>query len=153
MSQIRAIRALGVTFAMDDFGTKYSSLSYLWNFTFDKIKIDRDFMRHLGSAEKAAQILETIISLGKTLELQHHRRGCRNRRTGEVPLPITIATMSRASCSAARCPPPTFPPPSSRISSAAMMPQTPPRLADQQWREPSLPRSAERTAHCEAVRR
>jgi EAL domain-containing protein (putative c-di-GMP-specific phosphodiesterase class I) len=69
MSQIRAIRALGVSFAMDDFGTKYSSLSYLWNFTFDKIKIDRDFVRNLGSAEKAAQILETIISLGKTLEL------------------------------------------------------------------------------------
>jgi diguanylate cyclase (GGDEF)-like protein len=69
MSQIRAIRALGVSFAMDDFGTKYSSLSYLWNFTFDKIKIDRDFVRNLGSAEKAAQILETIISLGKTLDL------------------------------------------------------------------------------------
>jgi diguanylate cyclase (GGDEF)-like protein len=69
MNQIRAIRALGVSFAMDDFGTKYSSLSYLWNFTFDKIKIDRDFVRNLGSAEKAAQILETIISLGKTLNL------------------------------------------------------------------------------------
>ncbi len=70
MSQIKAIRSLGVTFAMDDFGTKYSSLSYLWNFTFDKIKIDRDFITNLGSAEKAAQILETIISLGKTLDLQ-----------------------------------------------------------------------------------
>lgn len=69
MSQIRAIRALGVSFAMDDFGTKYSSLSYLWNFTFDKIKIDRDFVKNLGTADKAAQILETIISLGKTLDL------------------------------------------------------------------------------------
>jgi diguanylate cyclase (GGDEF)-like protein len=70
MDQIRAIRALGVSFAMDDFGTKYSSLSYLWNFTFDSLKIDRDFVQGLGSAEKAAQILETIITLGKTLDVR-----------------------------------------------------------------------------------
>jgi diguanylate cyclase (GGDEF)-like protein len=69
MNQIRTIRASGVRFAMDDFGTKYSSLSYLWNFTFDKIKIDRDFMGSLSSTDKAAQSLETIIALGRALNL------------------------------------------------------------------------------------
>jgi EAL domain-containing protein (putative c-di-GMP-specific phosphodiesterase class I) len=70
MAQIRAIREQGVSFAMDDFGARYSSLSHLWSFTFGKIKIDGDSVRSLGSAEKGAQILDTIVALGRMLDLR-----------------------------------------------------------------------------------
>ena len=39
-----SIRAMGFKTALDDFGTRYSSLAYLCNFKFDKIKIDRSFV-------------------------------------------------------------------------------------------------------------
>ena len=55
---------------MDDFGTGYSSLGYLWQFGFDKIKIDRSFIAGLESnSEKTREILATIIMLGHRLEM------------------------------------------------------------------------------------
>lgn len=71
MTQLRQLKALGVSIAMDDFGTGYSSLSYLWRFPFDKLKIDRSFMEVLaGGDEHVGSILNTIVSLGRTLNLQ-----------------------------------------------------------------------------------
>jgi diguanylate cyclase (GGDEF)-like protein len=71
MAQLRELKAIGVSIAMDDFGTGYSSLSYLWQFPFDKLKIDRSFMRVLAEGdEQVSSILNTIISLGRTLNLE-----------------------------------------------------------------------------------
>jgi diguanylate cyclase (GGDEF)-like protein/PAS domain S-box-containing protein len=64
---LHALRALGVRISMDDFGTGYSSLSYLRSFPFDKIKIDRSFVRDLGANRDAQAIVRSIISLGKGL--------------------------------------------------------------------------------------
>lgn len=64
-SQIQEIRALGVAVAMDDFGTGYSSLSYLWKYKFDKLKIDRSFLKGYDENPGALkQLIETIINLG-----------------------------------------------------------------------------------------
>lgn len=71
MLQIDALKEMGVTVAMDDFGTGFSSLSYLWRFGFDRIKIDRSFVAALDDApEKARQIIETIVILGRRMDMK-----------------------------------------------------------------------------------
>ena len=52
-SVLQDLAALGVRIAIDDFGTGYSSLSYLQSFPFDKIKIDKSYVTHLGSTPDA----------------------------------------------------------------------------------------------------
>jgi len=64
------LKALGVRFALDDFGTGYSSLLYLRSFPFDRIKIDRSFVRSIESAADAASIVHAIVSLGRGLGMK-----------------------------------------------------------------------------------
>jgi diguanylate cyclase (GGDEF)-like protein/PAS domain S-box-containing protein len=64
---LHQIRALGVRISMDDFGTGYSSLSYLRSFPFDKIKIDRSFIRELGKENDCVAIIRAVTRLGRSL--------------------------------------------------------------------------------------
>ena len=64
---LHQVRALGVRISMDDFGTGYSSLSYLRSFPFDKIKIDRSFIKELGIAHDCAVIIRAVTQLGHSL--------------------------------------------------------------------------------------
>jgi diguanylate cyclase (GGDEF)-like protein/PAS domain S-box-containing protein len=61
------IRALGVCVSIDDFGTGYSSLSVLKNFPIDQLKIDKFFIRHLGTNTDDAKIAQSIIMLGHNM--------------------------------------------------------------------------------------
>ncbi len=71
MKELGMIKALGVAIVMDDFGSGYSSLSYLWRFPFDKIKIDQSFMTGLGrSGRDAETVIKTIIALGRELRMR-----------------------------------------------------------------------------------
>src|SRR5580700_7457947 len=71
MTELRALKELGVAIVMDDFGTGYSSLSYLWRFPFDKIKIDRSFMQGFdGSGRDVKTVVKTIIALGRELNMR-----------------------------------------------------------------------------------
>jgi diguanylate cyclase (GGDEF)-like protein len=63
------LRALGVTMALDDFGSGYSSLIYLRRFAFDKIKIDRSFMESMEMTGESAIIVKSIVALGRSLGL------------------------------------------------------------------------------------
>ncbi len=68
MEMLRDLRTLGVKIALDDFGTGYSSLSYLQSFPFDKIKIDRSFIKDLEAGnENALAIVSAVVQLGRTL--------------------------------------------------------------------------------------
>ncbi|MBB5693370.1 putative bifunctional diguanylate cyclase/phosphodiesterase [Muricoccus pecuniae] len=69
------LRSLGVRLAMDDFGTGYSSLATLQRFRFDKIKVDRSFVRHLVHDARAVALLRAVIALGSALDVTTNAEG------------------------------------------------------------------------------
>jgi len=64
------LRAMGVRIDLDDFGTGYSSLSYLHQFPIDSLKIDRSFIQRIGSTDDALEIVNTILSLASSLDME-----------------------------------------------------------------------------------
>lgn len=72
---LHRIQALGVQIAMDDFGTGYSSLSYLLRFPFDRIKIDRSFIKDMTENPDAAAIVGAVITLGRRLNMSTTAEG------------------------------------------------------------------------------
>ncbi len=67
MEIIHNINKMGVAVALDDFGTGYSSLSYLAKYKFQKIKIDRSFVQGIGGNAECNAIIDSIVSLGRSL--------------------------------------------------------------------------------------
>ncbi len=67
LKALSRLKGLGVKVALDDFGSGYSSLSYLRRFPFDTLKIDRDFVSDMNGNPEAEAILVSIIQLGKAL--------------------------------------------------------------------------------------
>ena len=61
LQTFRRLKAMGVTLVLDDFGTGFSSASYLTNFPFDKIKIDKSFIQGLPRRECAAVIASAVV--------------------------------------------------------------------------------------------
>ena len=66
---MRALKKRGVSLSLDDFGTGWSSLSYLRKFPIDRIKIDRSFLRDLAMEPAAEAVVRSIINLGRDLGL------------------------------------------------------------------------------------
>jgi diguanylate cyclase len=68
------LRELGISLAIDDFGTGYSSLSYLRDLPIQTIKIDRSFVKDLGTPRYGPQfalaLIEAILSIARTLDLE-----------------------------------------------------------------------------------
>jgi diguanylate cyclase (GGDEF)-like protein len=77
-SAMHRLKARGVRLALDDFGTGYSSLLYLRRYPFDKIKIDRSFVRAIDAAADAASIVHAIVSLGRGLGMKVTAEGVEN---------------------------------------------------------------------------
>jgi len=84
LKALHELRALGVRTSMDDFGTGYSSLSYLHSFPFDKIKIDRSFMRDLGKGADRTAIVRAVIGLGHALGMSTTAEGVETEEQLEV---------------------------------------------------------------------
>ncbi|BDT67006.1 hypothetical protein os1_11730 [Comamonadaceae bacterium OS-1] len=70
ITKMEALRAIGVCFAMDDFGTGYSSLSTLSQLPLTQLKIDQSFVRNIGIRPSDAVIVQTIIAMAHTLNLE-----------------------------------------------------------------------------------
>jgi diguanylate cyclase (GGDEF)-like protein len=63
LAVLHQLRALGIRIAMDDFGTGYSSLTYLQSFPFDKIKIDRSFVKNITEDASSLNIVRAVAAL------------------------------------------------------------------------------------------
>ena len=70
VSILRSARERGVRVAVDDFGTGYSSLSYLRKLPLDVLKIDQSFVRQIAEGPSETIIVDAIISMGRSLNLQ-----------------------------------------------------------------------------------
>ncbi len=70
ITKLRKLRKLGIHLSMDDFGTGYSSLNRLRHLPFDRLKVDRSFVRELGGNRDDAAIVRAIVTLGKNLGMQ-----------------------------------------------------------------------------------
>jgi EAL domain-containing protein (putative c-di-GMP-specific phosphodiesterase class I) len=64
------VRALGVRFSIDDFGTGFSSLSYLRRMPVHTLKIDRSFVEHIGTQAEDRKLVQSIMSMAEALSLE-----------------------------------------------------------------------------------
>jgi Amt family ammonium transporter len=71
---------MGISLAIDDFGSGYSSLSYLKNLRFDKLKIDREFVTQVQDRRDSQAICKALIELGRGLELKVLAEGVEDER-------------------------------------------------------------------------
>jgi EAL domain-containing protein (putative c-di-GMP-specific phosphodiesterase class I) len=69
IQKMHALKALGVTLAMDDFGIGYSSLSYLKQLPLDQLKIDQGFVQGITKDGSDAMLVQTIIDLATNFRL------------------------------------------------------------------------------------
>ncbi|MDB5580750.1 MAG: diguanylate cyclase [Bradyrhizobium sp.] len=81
---LHQLRALGVRIALDDFGTGYSSLSYLQRFPFDKIKIDRCFIKDIAEPSGASCIVQAVVSIAETRHMTTTAEGVETEQQREI---------------------------------------------------------------------
>ncbi len=84
LDTLHQLRELGVRIAMDDFGMGYSSLSYLLSFPFDKIKIDRSFIKDLTDGGNSLAIVRAITSLASSLNMTTIAEGVETQQQLEM---------------------------------------------------------------------
>lgn len=70
IGKMNTLKALGVQFSLDDFGTGQSSLSYLTQLPLDQVKIDKSFVRNIDARPADALIVQTIIGMANNLGLE-----------------------------------------------------------------------------------
>jgi diguanylate cyclase (GGDEF)-like protein len=90
---LHQLRALGVGIALDDFGTGYSSLSYLQRFPFDKIKIDRCFIKDIAEPAGAPCIVEAVVNIATTRHITTTAEGVETEQQRDLLRTLGCAQM------------------------------------------------------------
>ncbi|MEL7254858.1 MAG: EAL domain-containing protein [Pseudomonadota bacterium] len=80
LEKMEAIAALGVSISLDDFGSGYSSLSYLTKFPFSKIKIDKAFIANMHQDRRSEDLVRSILALANALDLKVTAEGVETQR-------------------------------------------------------------------------
>lgn len=81
--KMKTLKAAGISFSLDDFGTGFSSLSYLRRLPLDELKIDHSFFRNQLTIETDAAIVRTIVVLAQSLKLRLIAEGVEDQRQRE----------------------------------------------------------------------
>ncbi len=84
LSEVHALKALGLQLSIDDFGTGFSSLSYLKQFIVDKLKIDKSFVLGMLQNQEDRVITQTIIQMAKNLNLKTIAEGVESAEVSQV---------------------------------------------------------------------
>ena len=90
ITKVRQLRQAGLHVAIDDFGTRYSSLNYLRRFAVSRIKIDQSFVRDLRGNDDSTAIIQAILGIAKSFNLRILAEG--------VETEIQRQTLSRLGC-------------------------------------------------------
>jgi diguanylate cyclase (GGDEF)-like protein len=99
---LNQLRGLGVHIALDDFGTGYSSLSYLQRFPFDKIKIDRSFVKELMRGTGSSSIIKAVVSIAADRNMITTAEGVETEEQRETVQSLGCTQMQGYLFSAAR---------------------------------------------------
>ena len=76
---LESLKSLGVTFALDDFGSGYSSLNYIDKMDFSMIKIDREFVQSAAAGSSRSQaVVAAIVALAQSLDIEVTAEGIEN---------------------------------------------------------------------------
>jgi diguanylate cyclase (GGDEF)-like protein len=102
LAVLTQLRALGVRTALDDFGTGYSSLSYLQRFPFDKIKIDRAFVKNVADADGSASIVQAVVNIAASRAMMTTAEGVETEAQRERLRALGCSQMQGFLFSAAR---------------------------------------------------
>jgi predicted signal transduction protein with EAL and GGDEF domain len=81
---LHQLRTLGARIALDDFGTGYSSLNYLQRFPFDKIKIDRSFIKNLAQNDGSLSIVQAVVNIAKSRNIMTTAEGVETEQQMEA---------------------------------------------------------------------
>ena len=101
LDTLHQLRRLGVRIALDDFGTGYSALSYLQRFPFDKIKIDRSFIRDLAGPGASSSIVQAVVNIAAASDMTTTAEGARPSSSG-TSCTSSAAPKCRVICSVPR---------------------------------------------------
>ena len=99
---LNQLRALGVRIALDDFGTGYSSLQYLQHFPFDKIKIDRGFVKEVTDNAGSRSIIRAVVSIAADRNMVTTAEGVETQEQREIVQSLGCTQMQGYLFSAAR---------------------------------------------------
>ncbi|WP_291619803.1 EAL domain-containing protein [Colwellia sp.] len=84
LTNMQALKDMGVKILLDDFGTGYSSLGYLHRFPIDVLKIDRSFISNVHEHENHSAIIRTIVDLANNLQMATVGEGIENLADAEL---------------------------------------------------------------------